>query len=42
MKEALTLFMLAMLIVPLLVAVRRIRRLPPAPVKRPGDDDGQD
>lgn len=28
MKEALTLFMLAMLIVPLLVGVRRIRRLP--------------
>ena len=28
MKEALTLIMLALLIVPLLVAVRRLRRLP--------------
>ena len=36
MKEALVLIMLALLIVPLLVGVRRIRRLP-----RPKDrDDG--
>ena len=34
MKEALTLFMLTMLILPLLVAVRRIRRLPRPPVDR--------
>jgi hypothetical protein len=33
MKEALVLIMLALLIVPLLVAVRRLRRLP-----RPGPD----
>jgi len=31
MKQALTLIMLAMLIVPLLIGVRRIRRLPQAP-----------
>jgi len=36
-KEALVLVMLALLIVPLLVAVRRIRRLP-----RPRDRDGGD
>ena len=36
MKEALVLFMLALLIVPLLVGVRRIRRLP-----RPGPDEGK-
>jgi hypothetical protein len=29
MKEALVLFMLALLILPLLAAVRRLRRLPP-------------
>ncbi len=37
MKEALVLIMLALLIVPLLVGVRRIRRLPPGP-KNDRDD----
>ena len=37
MKEALVLIMLALLIVPLLVGVRRIRRLP-----RPKDPGGGD
>jgi hypothetical protein len=37
MKEALVLVMLALLIVPLLVGVRRIRRLPP-----PGPEKDRD
>lgn len=37
MKEALTLIMLALLIVPLLIGVRRIRRLPRG--RAPGDDE---
>ena len=37
MKEALVLIMLALLIVPLLVGVRRIRRLP-----RPGEEAESD
>jgi hypothetical protein len=36
-KEALVLIMLALLIVPLLVAVRRIRRLPRPPESKPDD-----
>ena len=35
MKEALTLFMLAMLVLPVLVGVRRLRRLP---ARRDGSD----
>ena len=44
MKEALTILMLALLIVPLLIGVRRIRRLPrarndqnPSPPSQGGD-----
>jgi hypothetical protein len=37
MKEALVLFMLALLILPLLLAVRTLRRLPP-----PGPSEGED
>ena len=39
MKEALVLFMLALLIVPLFLGVRRIRRLPRP---RPDDDERRD